>query len=340
VRRRATGRGMISILVWSTSVPVSRIVLEAFGLYLGTAITLLAAGLFLFLLTSRRERGVGWVGRLTRLHLAVCGPLFVGYILLLYGAVGTAVTRPEAIAAGLANYLWPSMILLFSVLILRARARADALTIGVAVSLAGIVLAASVNVEGVSRLVEALLPPPLSFGLGLAAAVCWGLYSVIARVFRQSNSSGAVSIFLLIAGGASLAIAVSGGGLVVPDWGFPHAAIAVAAAAYMALLPNSLAYWFWDVAIRDGDVPTLGAIANLIPILSAAIGTLVLGIGVRPELLAGAGLVAVGSAVSRLSFRRAAADPATPSAGRSVRRGSAARRIRPGSRDPSDPPSP
>jgi len=166
------------------------------------------------------------------------------------------------------------MILVFSILILRARARAGLLAAGIVASLSGILLAVSVNSGGWLHLAEALVPPPLSFALGLAGAVCWCLYSVLARVFRQSNSSGAVAIFLLVAGGVSLTIALSGGSAAALDGSLPSSAIAIAAAAYMALLPNSLAYWFWDIAIRDGDVPTLGALANLIPVLSAAIGTL------------------------------------------------------------------
>ena len=304
--RRATGLGIASILIWSTSVPVSRIALEGFGPYLGTAVTLLAAGVFLFALTSWRTRGLGWLKQLAAPHLLVCGPLFVGYILLLYAAVGTAGSRSEAIAAGLANYLWPTMILVFSILILRARARIGLLAAGIAFSLAGIVLAVSVSGGPGASLAEALMPPPLSFGLGLAAAVCWGLYSVLARVFRQTNSSGAVAVFLLMSGGAGLAIALFGGRIDVSSLRLGALGPAIGAAAYMALLPNSLAYWFWDRAVRDGDVPLLGALANLVPVLSAAIGVALLGVGLQPELLIGAALVAGGSALSRGAFRRAA----------------------------------
>ena len=82
--RWATAAGLVSILVWSTSVSVSRLVTEDLGVLPATALVLLLAGLTLGAITVVRERGVSWVRRLAPKHLAVCGPLFVGYILLLY----------------------------------------------------------------------------------------------------------------------------------------------------------------------------------------------------------------------------------------------------------------
>jgi len=288
---------MVSILLWASSVPVSRIVLEGFGFLSGTAITLLAAGLFLLGLTTWRNGGLGWVRRLRWPHLSLCGPLFVGYMLLLYAAVGLAASRDQAIVAGLANYLWPALILVFSVVILRIRVRRIGLAVGILACLAGVVLAASGDLGGWDGMARALSEASRALALGAGAAVCWGLYSVLARVFEQTESSGAIGLLLVATAGA--AVALGGGPLPATGVGWRE----VAAAAYMALLPNSLAYWLWDEAMRDGSVPTLGALANAIPILSTALGTLVLGLSFRVELLAGAGLVTVGAAVSRLSFR-------------------------------------
>jgi drug/metabolite transporter (DMT)-like permease len=295
--RHATLRGVVSVLVWATSVPVSRIALEELGLYLGTSIVLLGAAVFLLSLTTIGARGVGWTRRLSLAHLGVCGPLFVGYELLLYAAVGLARSREQAIVAGLANYLWPSLIFVFSVLLLRTRVRRSWLGAGIFACVGGIALAASGDAGGWLTLARAVPGASLSVGLGASAAVCWGLYSVLATVFRQTESRGAIGLFLFVAGATALPLGLNRIGEAAWSWQ------AIAAVSYMALVPNSVAYWLWDEAMRDGNVPTLAALANAIPVLSAAIGAVLLGLGARIELLVGASLVTFGAGISRLSFR-------------------------------------
>ena len=296
--QRATIGGLVSIAIWATSVSVSRLVTEDLGVLPATALVLLLAGAALGIMTTIRERGFGWIRRLSGKHLMICGPLFVAYILLLYVAVGRAANRTDALVAGLANYLWPTMILIFSVVILRQRARSAILVLGIAVALTGILLAGTVSLGGWDGMMQGVAAVPWSLGIGLIAAVLWGLYSVLARVHPQTVSSGAVALFLLAAG--LLAVIASRGSWGAAVWS-PRAA---AAGIYMALLPNSVAYWLWDTGVRDGDVTTLGAVSNLIPVLSTLVGTAVLSIGVRVELIGGALLVVVGAAISRWAFRR------------------------------------
>ena len=140
---------------------------------------------------------------------------------------------------------------------------------------------------------------PWFLAIGLIAALLWGLYSVLARVHRQTVSSGAVAVFLLVAG--LVALLVSRGQWSEAIW----STRAVLSGAYMAVFPNSVAYWLWDVAVRDGDVATLGAVSNLIPVLSTLVGTVVLTIGLRCELIGGAVVVVLGAALSRVAFSKA-----------------------------------
>ena len=296
--RRATLGGLLSIGIWSTSISVSRLVTEDLGVLPGTALVLLLAGFLLLAATTVRERDIRWVRRLHMRHLWICGPLFVGYILLLYVAVGLAPTRMDALVAGLANYLWPTMILLFSILVLRRRVRPALFIPGALISLLGIAMATAVSAGGIANLLGAVAVAPPSVWIGLLASVLWGLYSVLARVHPQTISSGAVGLFLMVAGLGALVLSRGAWGESV--W----TTRALFAAAYMALVPNSLAYWLWDTGVRDGDVTTLGAVSNMIPVLSALVGSLVLGIGLRAEILVGACLVVVGAAVSRGAFRK------------------------------------
>lgn len=140
---------------------------------------------------------------------------------------------------------------------------------------------------------------PWFLAIGLIAALLWGLYSVLARVHRQTVSSGAVAVFLLVAG--LVALIVSRGQWAESIW----STRAMLSGVYMAIFPNSVAYWLWDVAVRDGDVATLGAVSNLIPVLSTLVGTAVLAIGLRWELIGGAVVVVLGAALSRVAFSKA-----------------------------------
>lgn len=297
LKRRATGFGLLAMAVWSTTVGVSRLVMEPVGVFPGAALVLLGGGVLLLVVTTVRGRGIGWVRRLSPRHLAVAGPLFVLYMVAMYSAVGLSHSRVEAVAAGLANYLWPTMILVFAVVFLRERPRAVPLALGCVLSILGIALAASTNVGGPGELAVVLRTPSLSLVLGLVAGITWGLYSVLTRRHRQEVPSGAVGLLLVAAG---LVMAVLGRG----DWSAARVDGRTALAiVYMACLPSSLAYWLWDLAMRDGDIPALGALANLIPIVSAGFAMAILGVAWRWELLAGAALVSLGALVARGSFR-------------------------------------
>ncbi|MEN6369365.1 MAG: EamA family transporter [Thermotogota bacterium] len=299
--RRATGLGLLAMLIWSTTVGASRVVMERLGAFPGAAVVLLAGGVLLLIATSLRYRGFGWARRLSTRHLAYAGPLFVLYMVAMYCAVGLATTRVEAIAAGLANYLWPTMILVLAILLLHKRPRGVTLVLGSLLALSGIALAASTDVGGLGELTAVFRTPSLSIGLGLVAGVAWGLYSVLVRVHRQAVPSGAIGLFLVAAG---LIMAVLGGA----NWSavrFDRGTALVV--LYMACLPTSLAYWLWDLAMRDGDVPALGALSNLIPVVSATFAMAVLGVAWRWELAGGAALVSLGAIVARAAFRGPAA---------------------------------
>lgn len=273
--------------------------MERWGVFAGASLVLLLAGSLLVAATCVRDRGVGWIRRLSLPHVVRAGPLFVAYMVAMYGAVGLARSRTEAIVGGLANYIWPTLVLVFSAAFLQPRVRRTPLIAGSVLALCGIAVGASVTAGGLPMLADALRTPSLSLGLGLSAGVAWGLYSVFGRLYRQAVPSGAVGLFLLAAG---LVMGLIG----LREWSsirLDRETLLVA--VYMACLPTSLAYWLWDLAMKDGDVPALGAASNLIPIVSASFAMAFLGVAWRWELLAAAVLVSLGAVVARSAFRPA-----------------------------------
>ena len=132
---------------------------------------------------------------------------------------------------------------------------------------------------------------PVPFGLGLLAAVTWALYSTLSRRWGTPESGGAVQLFLLATG---LAFGVLG---LIQGGGGPWSGRAVAEVAALAVA-TSLAYFFWDVAMRRGDLVLVTAWSYLTPLLSTAVSCLLLGVVPGLTLWLGCLAVVAGSFVS------------------------------------------
>ncbi len=294
----ATGLGFVAILLWSTTVPVARSVMEKFGPLFGMALVFSFSGLLTLILTFIRAKGSGWISRLSKRHLIICGPLFIGYLCFFYLALGIAETRTETVVAGLVNYLWPTMILVFSIPLLRKRPHPFAFVLGIVISVFGIVLAMSVQAESLGALVGALGKSGLPMLLALVGSLMWGLYSNFAKRYPQPVPTGAVGLFLFVTG-IALFIA-SLGAWQTATWSLQ----AVIELTYMILFPASAAYCLWDIAMRDGNIALLGSASNLIPVLATLIASAYLRVTLRWELLGGAVGVVLGAFLCQRAFRR------------------------------------
>ena len=168
--RLNTFLGILAILLWSTNVAFSRSLIEQMGLYTsGTAFFLMGGGLSLAYV-ARKEKGLGFLKRASKKYLYGCGLLFVMNTVSLQMAIGLSANRTQTIIAGLINYLWPSLGLWFSILILGKKARWF-LAAGMVLSLGGMWLA-STNGE-ILNIRDVLQPATLAvYGIALVAAPC------------------------------------------------------------------------------------------------------------------------------------------------------------------------
>ena len=71
---RATILGLISLVLWVSTVGVGRDLLESIGPFLGSSLTFLLSGAFLIVAATVRCRGVGWWSRVSKRHLYIGGP--------------------------------------------------------------------------------------------------------------------------------------------------------------------------------------------------------------------------------------------------------------------------
>lgn len=317
--RIATAQGLIALVLWVSTVAVGRDLLEDLGPLLGSSLTFLLSGSLLVVAATIRSQGLGWRHRVSIKHLWLCGPFFIAYLGLFYCALGVAASREEAVLVGLANYLWPTWIVLLAIPLQKARPRLLPFVVGVALGLAGVLLAASVSTseaEGRWPAVAATLAQGwMPLMLAGAGAVAWGIYSNLAKRVPQRETSAAVGL-LLVAAGAMLVVP----GIV---WGdsATWTSRTVIELIYMAIFPTAIAYTLWDRAMRDGNIAVLGLISNLVPIASVALAGALLGIPLRGRLLAGAAAVVIGSLACRRSLstwtgRRQTEDARPPGAAR------------------------
>lgn len=301
-RDRYSLAGAGAILLWSTTVALARGLSEQLGpVTAATAVYLLGGGVMLLRVSlsapARRD-----LASLSGRYLLGCGSLFAAYILCLYLAVGLAADRTQVLAVGLANYLWPALTLVFSLVLLGHRARWFLLP-GTALALGGVVLAVAGG-EGATwaGLAAAVRVRPAAFLFALGAAVTWALYSNLTRRWGGAGAGGGVPVFMA---GTGLALGVLLWGLSagagyreVSHWS-PRALAELAALSTSAVL----SYAAWDAAMRRGDVIFVVALSYFTPLLATVVAAAYLGAWPGLTLWLGCAFVVVGSLVSWQSMR-------------------------------------
>ena len=269
--RAATLIGLTAILMWSLlsvltvatgKIPAFQLAAMTFGI--GAAV---AFASFLFrpsAFGAMKQPLVAWV--------VGVGGLF-GYHALYFLALRFA---PPA-EAGLLNYLWPLLIVLFSSLLPGERLARHHI-IGALLGLAGTVLLFAGNAGG------GFAPGQTP---GLAAA-----YSVMSRKLKAVPTD-AVAGFCLAT--ALLAALVHG---MVETTVWPETMGQWLAIIALGVGPVGAAFFVWDIGMKRGDIRVLGAASYATPLLSTAF--LILAgyaqptttIAIAAILIAGGGLIA------------------------------------------------
>lgn len=249
---RATLVGSIAVLLWSllalltvASAPVPPLQLTAicFGIA-GIAGLIWAAGTGQFRVLGTIPWGVYAFGT---------AGLF-GYHFLYFSALRLA---PPG-QAGLIAYLWPLLIVLMSGLLPGERLRL------------GHVLGATLGFGGAAMLI--LAGPGIAgtghlagYGLAFACALIWSGYSVISRRFGDIPTSS-IAVFCLLSAGLSTLAHIS---LETTVW--PETPLAWMAVIALGAGPVGLAFFVWDIGVKQGHIQLLGTIAYAAPLLSTTL---------------------------------------------------------------------
>jgi drug/metabolite transporter (DMT)-like permease len=278
--RTATLIGLSAILMWSllAVLTVATGKIPAFQL---AAMTFAIGALVAFASFLFRPSAFGALKQPLVAWVVGVGGLF-GYHALYFLALRFA---PPA-EAGLLNYLWPLLIVLFSSLLPGERLLPHHI-IGALLGLAGTVL---LLMGGGGSGFEAGQLPGLA--AAFVAAFVWASYSVMSRRLKAVPTD-AVAGFCLATAVLAAIVHVTVEKTVWPET--PAQWLAIIA---LGVGPVGAAFFTWDIGMKRGDIRVLGAASYATPLLSTAF--LILAGFARPTatiaiaaiLIAGGGLIA------------------------------------------------
>jgi drug/metabolite transporter (DMT)-like permease len=278
--RTATLIGLTAILMWSllAALTVATGKIPAFQLAAMTFAIGALVGALTWIgrpeaISALRQPPVAWaVG---------VGGLF-GYHALYFLALRFA---PPA-EAGLLNYLWPLLIVLFSSLLPGERLAPHHI-IGALLGLAGTVLLFAAN-RG-SGFAPGQLPGLIA---AFVAAFVWATYSVLSRRFKSVPTDAVAGFCLVTALLATIVHAL----VEVTVW--PDSAGQWLAIVALGIGPVGAAFYAWDIGMKRGDIRVLGAASYATPLLSTMFLMLAgfaepsVNIAIAAVLIAGGGLIA------------------------------------------------
>ena len=249
-RPAATLIGFFAILLWATLAVLTAMSGAMPPLQLN-AMTFGIGGLAGALLWSVRPGAARALRQPLPVWLLGVGGLF-GYHALYF----TALRNAPPVEAGLINYLWPILIVLFSALLPGERLRPHHVA-GALLAFAGAVLVVTGG-DGMALRTE------YAFGYAAAglAALAWSSYSVLSRRF-SGVPSDAITGFCLA---TALLSAICH--LAFEETVWPTGALEWFAVVGLGLGPVGLAFYVWDIGVKHGDIQVLGAASYAAPLLS------------------------------------------------------------------------
>lgn len=287
--RAATLIGLTAILMWSllAALTVATGKIPAFQL---AAMTFAIGALVGPLTWTLRPAAIRALWQPPVAWMVGVGGLF-GYHALYFLALRSA---PPA-EAGLLNYLWPLLIVLFSSLLPGERLAPHHI-VGALLGLAGTVLLFAGSSR--SGFAPGQIPGLIA---AFVAAFVWAAYSVLSRKLK-SVPTDAVAGFCLAT--ALLAAAVHG---MVEVTVWPETSAQWLAIAALGVGPVGAAFYAWDIGMKRGDIRVLGAASYATPLLSTAFLIMAgfakpsTSIAVAAVLIAGGGLIAAKDMIGRRS---------------------------------------
>ncbi len=285
--------GTFAVFVWGLSLPLTRLIAGQIGVVAVMGTVFAATGV-LGLLNRRRLRQ-GFAER-----AVFANPLFYARWLLFalnplcIWTASFIVEKPHLPLVVLINYLWPTLIILFSVLIAGVRiTRPPFFIAGTLIVLAAL----SIEILRPDTLGTSLFAARLdrvAYLLALGSALAWSLYTSLTR--RAGSQTGGPAVIPLFQLSLGLLLPVS----FVPafhQWSHVTFILALVIAGWSVL--QFLAMLSWDYGTRNGNIVLLSLCADFIPWLALAVSHVLLGVDIGSKTILSAICLVAGAMITR-----------------------------------------
>lgn len=280
--------GVGALLLWGTLVALIKSISDSFGVSLGTALIYTIGAIVAFIVN-----GIPKFSLISKGYLFGAGSLFVIYEIVFSQAIAMSVTPQQTLEVGMLNYLWPCMIVLFSIWINNIKLRWIVWP-GMALTICGIYFCVAANSSlNVAKLINNIITVPLPYIFGITAAVTWALYSNLS--VRWSKGVNGVPIFFSV---IALILWIR---FFLSGEPFHYPGISPLCQLIFIGCVFSLSYIMWEKGINHGNFIFLAICSYFSPALSMFFATVWLKATPPLEYWFGVGLVVVGSLVCWLS---------------------------------------
>lgn len=289
----ATLLGLFPVIIWGVAVPAFRLAQDQIGLwaamgalYFGTG-SISAVNQYLRL----KQYPKAAVFRNPLFYARwLCFVLHEGLFL-----IGVSLVQKEHVPfVILLNYLWPTAIIVCSVMIAGVK-----VTRWWAFILGSVIVVASLGLEvvGPQGFSPTLFADPrdcIAYAIVFIDAIAWGLYAALSR--REGEAVGGNSVTPLFMLTLALALPVS----FLPGLGAwenfaPLGFVAFGGYCFLQFL----AYQLWEYSVRHGSIIILSLMSDFIPWLSLLTTNVLLSIAISPTTLVSAVSLVAGAMITR-----------------------------------------
>ena len=277
----------LSILLWGSTAAVSKLILRDINSIqlIFYSFPFSIVGLFSILLFQGKVKELTTYRAYDFLNLAGMG--FLGcflYYIFLFGAI----ERTSAQEAFIVNYLWPIMVVIFSVLVLKEKF-SQKTVFSIALSFIGVGIVVSKG-----QVLDFQLINLTAAGMAAAGAVVYGLFSVLGKKLHYEVYSSMFYYYLF-------------GFVYVTATLFLFSSIPAVSMsqlfglAWIGIFTNGLAFVFWFKALELGDIARMSNLVFLTPFVSLCFITLLTGEAILPSSILGLLLIVLGILTQSLS---------------------------------------
>ncbi len=278
---KATALGVMAPVLWGTTIPLVRGIVENFGLTLGEFALYFLATICLFFTV-----GLPDFKKVSLRYLVFGAGSAIACSLCLGFSIYLSDGGKQTVEVGMINYLWPAMTIIFAVLF--TGVKADKWIIpGILLSLSGLFWILSGGEFSIEDFAARFMSNPASYILAFFGALSWAIYSTVTKLWSNNqNLSTLIFICLTIAYGTLWLLGIAHGEVIN--------ARGIGSVIFGGFAMSS-AYVFWTHGVLYGKVAIMSIASYFTPVLSCIFSVLWIGAQLTTSFWIGVSVLTLGS---------------------------------------------